>query len=107
MNEIKQKIYEKRTVAEEIAKAGEVEGAVGVVERETVMRTEMLPSVLKALAERAGEGDGKSKRGFLRLLLLCGWSLRLAYSACGLLARLYPHQAEGIALAVRGRLPAA
>jgi tetratricopeptide (TPR) repeat protein len=96
-----------RKIAEGLAKAGEVEGAVGIVERETGMRTEMLPSVLKALAERAREGDGKSQRGFLRLLPLCGWSLELAYSACGLLARLYPHQAEGIALAVRGMPPAA
>jgi tetratricopeptide (TPR) repeat protein len=96
-----------RKIAEGLAKAGEVEGAVGIMERETGMRTEMLPSVLKALAERAREGDGKSQRGFLRLLPLCGWSLELAYSACGLLARLYPHQAEGIALAVRGMPPAA
>ena len=107
MNEIKQKIYEKRTVAEEIAKAGEVEGAVGIIEREMAVRMEMLPSVLSALVERAREGDEKSKGGFLRLLPLCGWSLRLAYSACVLLVRLYPHQAEGIALAIRGMPPAA
>jgi hypothetical protein len=73
-----------------MARAGEVEGAVGIVERETGMRTEMLPSVLKALAG-AGKGRGwKSKGGFLRLLPLCGWSLELAYQACGWLAWLYP-----------------
>jgi hypothetical protein len=61
---------------------GELEGAVGIVERETGMRTEMLPSVLQALAGRARKGDGKSKEGFLKLLPLCGWSLKLAYQAC-------------------------
>jgi tetratricopeptide (TPR) repeat protein len=89
-------------IAEEMAKAGEVEGAVGIMERETGMRTEMLPSVLKALAERASEGDGKSKGGFLRLLPLCSWSLELAYKACGWLTWLYPEQGEAIAKAVRG-----
>jgi hypothetical protein len=62
---------------------GELEDAVGIVEREMAVRTEGLPSVLKALAERAREEDGKSKGGFLRLLPLCGWSLELAYKACG------------------------
>jgi hypothetical protein len=81
---------------------GELEGAVGIVERETGMRTEMLPSALKALAERARKGDEKSKGGFLRLLPLCSWSLELAYEACGLLAWLYPEQGEAIAKAVRG-----
>jgi hypothetical protein len=85
-----------------MVKTGEVNEVVGVVERETVMRTEMLPSVLKALAERASEGDEKSKGGFLRLLPLCGWSLEFAYKACGWLAWLYPEQGEAIAKAVRG-----
>jgi tetratricopeptide (TPR) repeat protein len=89
-------------IAEEMAKAGEVEGAVGVVEREAGMRTEGLPSVLEVLAERASEGDEKSKEGFLRLLPLCGWSLELACYACGWLAWLYPEQGEAIAKAVRG-----
>jgi hypothetical protein len=80
-----------------MAKAGEVEGAVGIVEREMAVRTKGLPSVLKALAERAREGDGKSKGGFLRLLPLCGWSLEFAYKACGLLAWLYPERREEIA----------
>jgi len=79
-----------------------VEGAVGIVERETGMRTEMLPSVLEVLAERARKGDEKSKEGFLRLLPLCGWSLELAYKACGWLAGLYPEQGEAIAKAVCG-----
>jgi len=91
-----------RAIAAGMAKVGEVEGAVGVVERETGMRTEMLPSVLKALTERASEGDGKSKGGFLKLLPFCGWSLELAYKACGWLAWLYPEQGEAIAKAVRG-----
>jgi tetratricopeptide (TPR) repeat protein len=89
-------------IAEEMAKAGEVEGAVGIVERETGMRAEMLPSVLRALAERASEGDGKSKGGFLRLLPWCGWSLELAYQACGLLAWLYPEQAAAVAEVLNG-----
>jgi len=91
-----------REIAVGMAKAGEVEGAVGIVEREAGLRTEMLPSVLEALAERAREGDGKSKEGFLRLLPLCGWSLGLAYGACGLLAWLYPEQGEAIAKVVSG-----
>jgi len=91
-----------REIAEEMARAGEAEGAVGIVERETGLRTKMLPSVLQALAERAREGDGKSKEGFLRLLPLCGWALELAYIACGLLASLYPEQGEAIAKVVSG-----
>jgi hypothetical protein len=87
-----------REIAEEMAKAGEVEGAVSIVEREMAVRTEGLPSVLKALAERASEGDEKSKKeGFLKLLPLCGWSLEFAYKACGLLAWLYPERGEEIA----------
>jgi hypothetical protein len=89
-------------IAKGMVRAGEVEGAVGIVERETGMRTEMLPSVLKALAERAREGDGKSKGGFLRLLPLCGWSLELAYQACGLLAWLHPEQAAAVAEVLNG-----
>jgi hypothetical protein len=85
-------------IAEEMAKAGEVEGAVGIVEREMAVRTEGLPSVLSALAERARKGDEKSKKdGFLKLLPLCGWSLKFAYKACGLLAWLYPERGEEIA----------
>ncbi|MCS3920907.1 hypothetical protein Q2T83_10975 [Fervidibacter sacchari] len=91
-----------REIAVGMAKAGEVEGAVGIVERETGLRTEVLPSVLEALAERAREGDGKSKEGFLRLFPFCGWSLELAYQACGLLAWLYPEQEEAIAKVVSG-----
>jgi hypothetical protein len=79
---------------------GEVEGAVGIMEREMAVRTEGLPSVLEVLAERAGEGDEKSKGGFLRLLPLCGWSLELAYQACGLLAWLYPERGAEIARVV-------
>jgi hypothetical protein len=87
-----------REIAGEMAKAGEVEGAVSIVEREMAVRTRGLPSVLKALAERAKQGDEKSKKeGFLRLLPLCGWSLKLAYEACGLLAWLYPERGEEIA----------
>jgi tetratricopeptide (TPR) repeat protein len=86
-----------REIAGEMAKAGEVEGAVSIVEREMAVRTRGLPSVLKALAERAKQGDEKSKGGFLRLLPLCGWSLKLAYEACGLLAWLYPERGEEIA----------
>jgi hypothetical protein len=87
-----------REIAEGMARAGEVEGAVGIVEREMVVRTEELPSVLSALAERARKGDEKSKKdGFLKLLPLCGWSLKFAYQACGLLAWLYPEMGEEIA----------
>jgi tetratricopeptide (TPR) repeat protein len=86
-----------REIAGEMAKAGEVEGAVSIVEREMAVRTEGLPSVLSALAERARKGDGKSKEGFLKLLPLCGWSLEFAYKACGLLAWLYPERGEEIA----------
>jgi tetratricopeptide (TPR) repeat protein len=87
-----------REIAEEMAEAGEVEGAVSIVEREMAVRTEGLPSVLKALAERAKQGDEKSKKeGFLRLLPLCGWSLEFAYKACRWLAWLYPERGEEIA----------
>jgi hypothetical protein len=90
-----------------MARIGEAEGAAGIMEREIGAREQGLLAVLQALTERAQEEDEKSKRVFLRLLPLCGWSLELAYSACGLLARLYPHQAEGIARAIRGMPPAA
>jgi tetratricopeptide (TPR) repeat protein len=96
-----------RAIAEAMAKTGEAEGAAGIMEREIGAREEGLLAVLQALTERAQEGDEKSQRGFLRLLPLCGWSLELTYAACGLLARLYPHQAEGIARAIRGMPPAA
>jgi hypothetical protein len=84
-------------IAGGMAKAGEVEGAVSIVEREMAVRTKGLPSVLEVLAERAREGDGKSKEGFLRLLPLCGWSLEFACYACGLLHQLYPERGEEIA----------
>jgi hypothetical protein len=85
-------------IAGEMAKAGEVEGAVGIVEREMAVRTEGLPSVLQALAERAKQGDEKSKKdGFLKLLPWCGWSLEFAHQACGLLAWLYPERGGEIA----------
>jgi hypothetical protein len=48
------------------------------------------------------EGDGRSKGGFLRLLPLCGWSLELAYKACGLLAWLYPEHGVRIAEKIIG-----
>jgi tetratricopeptide (TPR) repeat protein len=86
-----------RAIAERMVRAGEVEGAVSIVEREMAVRTKGLPSVLKALAERASEGDGRSKEGFLRLLPWCGWSLEFAYKACGLLAWLYPERGGEIA----------
>jgi tetratricopeptide (TPR) repeat protein len=86
-----------REIAGEMAKAGEVEGAVGIVEREMAVRTEGLPFILTVLAWRARKRDGRSKEGFLRLLPLCGWSLKFAYKACGLLAWLYPERGEEIA----------
>jgi hypothetical protein len=89
-------------IAEEMARAGEVEGAVGIIEREMVVRTKMLPSVLSALVERARKGDEKSKGGFLRLLPWCGWSLELAYKACGWLAWLYPEKVLKIAEKIIG-----
>jgi tetratricopeptide (TPR) repeat protein len=92
-----------REIAREMAKAGEVEGAVSIVEREMAVRTEGLPSVLQALAERAKQGDEKSKKeGFLKLLPWCGWSLEFAYKACGLLAWLYPERGGEIARVVSG-----
>jgi hypothetical protein len=86
-----------REIAVEMAKAGEVEGAVGIVERKMAVRTEGLPSILRALAERAKQGDGRSKEGFLKLLPWCGWSLEFACYACGLLHQLYPERGEEIA----------
>ena len=102
IEEADERAWALREIAEEMAKAGEVEGAVSIVEREMAVRTKGLPSVLKALAERAREGDGKSKEGFLRLLPLCGWSLKLAYQACGLLAWLYPERGGESARVVSG-----
>jgi hypothetical protein len=46
---------------------------------------------------RARKGDGRSKEGFLKLLPWCGWSLKFAYQACGLLAWLYPERGGQIA----------
>ncbi len=92
-------------IAKAMARIGEAEGAAGIMEREIGAREQGLLAVLQALTERAREGDEKSKRGFLRLLPLCGWSLELAYQACGLLAGLYPEQAEGIARVVMEMKP--
>jgi tetratricopeptide (TPR) repeat protein len=89
-------------IAVEMARAGEVEGVVSIIEREMAVRTEMLPSVLEALVERAKQGDGRSKEGFLRLLPWCGWSLELAYKACGWLAWLYPEHGLRIAEEIIG-----
>jgi len=89
-------------IVEKMARVGKTEDAIGIMERETGMRTEMLSSILPVLAERVSEGHRKSKEGFLRLLPLCGWSLELAYQACGLLAWLYPERGEEIARVVRG-----
>jgi predicted nucleic acid-binding OB-fold protein len=89
-------------IAGEMARAGEVERAVGIVEREMAVRMEGLPSVLEALVERAMGGDDKSKGGFLRLLPWCGWSLELAYKACGWLAWLYPEHGVRIAEEIIG-----
>jgi lipopolysaccharide biosynthesis regulator YciM len=87
-----------REIAREMAKAGEVEGAVSIVEREMAVRTEGLPFILSALAERAKQGDEKSKKdGFLKLLPWCGWSLEFAHQACRLLAWLYPERGGEIA----------
>jgi tetratricopeptide (TPR) repeat protein len=87
-----------REIAREMAKAGEVEGAVSIVEREMAVRTEELPFILSALAERAKQGDEKSKKdGFLKLLPWCGWSLEFAHQACRLLAWLYPERGGEIA----------
>jgi tetratricopeptide (TPR) repeat protein len=90
-------------IAVEMARAGEVEGVVSIIEREMAVRTEGLPSVLSALAERARKGDEKSKGGFLRLLPLCSWSLELAYKACGWLAWLYPEHGVRIAEKLIGK----
>jgi tetratricopeptide (TPR) repeat protein len=97
IEEAEKRAWALREIAREMARAGEVERAVGIVEREMAVRTEGLPSVLQALAERAKQGDEKSKEGFLKLLPLCGWSLEFAYKACGLLAWLYPERGEEIA----------
>jgi hypothetical protein len=102
IEEADERAWALREIAEGMAKAGEVEGAVSIVEREMAVRTEGLPSILSALAERAKQGDGRSKEGFLRLLPWCGWSLEFAYKACGLLAWLYPERGEEIAGVVRG-----
>jgi tetratricopeptide (TPR) repeat protein len=86
-----------RAIVEKMARVGKTEDAIGIVEQETGMRTEMLSSILPVLAERVSEGDRKSKKGFLKLLPWCGWSLEFAYQACGLLAWLYPERGEEIA----------
>jgi tetratricopeptide (TPR) repeat protein len=98
IEEAEKRAWALREIAEGMARAGEVEGAVSIVEREMAVRTKGLPSVLQALAERAKQGDEKSKKeGFLRLLPWCGWSLEFAYKACGLLAWLYPEKGAEIA----------
>jgi hypothetical protein len=98
IEEAEKRAWALREIAEGMARAGEVEGAVSIVEREMAVRTKGLPSVLQALAERAKQGDEKSKKeGFLRLLPWCGWSLEFAYKACGLLAWLYPERGGEIA----------
>jgi hypothetical protein len=65
-------------------------------------RPQVLEVLQQVLAERAMEGDGKNKEGFLKLLPWCGWSLELAYRAYGLLARLYPEQAAAVAEVLNG-----
>jgi tetratricopeptide (TPR) repeat protein len=89
-------------VIEEMMMARKVERAVSIWEQETEIRTGILPPILWALAERASEGDEKSKEGFLRLLPLCRWSPELAYYACVLLFWLYPERGEEIAKVISG-----
>jgi tetratricopeptide (TPR) repeat protein len=93
IEEADERAWALREIAREMVKAGEVEGAVSIVEREMAVRTKGLPFILSALAERAKQGDEKSKKeGFLKLLPWCGWSLEFAYKACRLLAWLYPER---------------
>jgi tetratricopeptide (TPR) repeat protein len=87
------------SLAQAQAEAGLHNEAVALAETLLAERTEHLPKVLTALAERE---DEQSKQAFFRLLPLCGWDLGLAYHACGLLARLYPEQAGKVAEVVKG-----
>lgn len=86
-------------LAQAQAEAGLHDEAVALAETLLAERTEHLPEVLTALAERE---DEQSKRAIFRLLPLCGWDMGLAYNACGLLARLYSEQAGKVAEVVKG-----
>lgn len=65
----------------------------------TVNRDEHLPEIAGAFAE------SNDKESFKHLLIPCVYYLDAAYKMCGLLARLYPEQAAGIAEVIKSSEP--
>ncbi|MEQ9668181.1 hypothetical protein [Coleofasciculus sp. G2-EDA-02] len=74
--------------------AGKGENAVKTAEKILTERNLYLPGIASWLVKT---GD---KENFKRLLIPCAYNVETAYQMCGLIARLYPEQAESVAKVV-------
>jgi hypothetical protein len=73
------------------AMAGQVEQAFDTAEKVLINRNQLLCNIAAILVQL------KDKNNFKRLLFPCAYNLETAYQMCGLIARLYPEQAELVA----------
>ncbi|MEQ9371652.1 MAG: SMEK domain-containing protein [Coleofasciculus chthonoplastes F3-SA18-01] len=95
IKEDKQKLIKAlKTIAGMQAMAGKGEDAVKTAEKILTERNLYLPGIASWLVKT---GD---KENFKRLLIPCAYNVETAYQMCGLIARLYPEQAELVAKAV-------
>lgn len=95
IKEDKQKLIKAlKTIAGMQAMAGKGEDAVKTAEKILTERNLYLPGIASWLVKT---GD---KENFKRLLIPCAYNVEIAYQMCGLIARLYPEQAELVAKAV-------
>ncbi|MEQ9356827.1 SMEK domain-containing protein [Coleofasciculus chthonoplastes] len=74
--------------------AGQVEQAFNTAEKVLINRNQLLCHIAVILVQL------KDKNNFKRLLVPCAYNLETAYQMCGLIARLYPEQAESVAKVV-------
>ena len=91
-------------IAQALATTGRGGEAVRVTELILTDRERQLPDVAAALVEARdaddASGDGIRHPNFKRLLVPCAYHLDAAYRMCGLLAQLYPEQADKVAAVV-------
>ena len=92
------------SVAQALARAGRGSKAVETADLILTKRYEHLPWIAFALAEFDARGDSSHAEtkfpNFNRLLVPCAYYLNVAYGMCGLLAYLYPEEADEIATIV-------
>ncbi|MEQ8995688.1 MAG: hypothetical protein RID53_04185 [Coleofasciculus sp. B1-GNL1-01] len=95
ITEDKQKLIKAlKTIAGIQVMAGKGEDAVKTAEKILTERNLYLPGIASWLVKT---GD---KENFKPLLIPCAYNVETAYQMCGLIARLYPEQAESVAKAV-------